>query len=428
MRGEKSDVEFFKQFPKVIPSFYQCSLTSTSENLEDVFKNAKNKLEKYNYEIISLIFIDEMGIADGSPNNPLKVLHSQLDENSWEKDEKKKIAFIGISNWTLDASKMNRTINNVVEEPKLDYLEVTAEGIIKAIKPNFEHGEFKIIIKAVCEAYLFYILKQVKCNKEDFHGFRDFYYLIKYIIYNISEDYNNNINNSFYLFPENNINNSYLNPDDDIHINIIDNNNYLEPVIKGIYRNFGGFKDSEKKYLDSLKDKLSINNNLYRNYNVMDRIKDNIESEIESRYLLLITDYDALNILILKYILQGKKFEIISEENINKFENKNNAIINILLQIEILMKNEIILILKNLDILYPSLYELFNKNFSEYYEGGNKFVQISYENQYSLNQVNEKFRIIVLVNEEKLDVEEKPFLNRFEKQIFSIKTILNQEK
>ena len=93
MKGPKSENEFFKQFPEVIHSFYQCSLTSTSENLEKIFEKAKKKLKIYNNEIISLIFMDEMGIADENPYNPLKVLHSQLDENSWEIEEKKKIRF-----------------------------------------------------------------------------------------------------------------------------------------------------------------------------------------------------------------------------------------------------------------------------------------------------------------------------------------------
>ena len=91
------------------------------------------------------------------------------------------------------------------------------------------------------------------------------------------------------------------------------------------------------------------------------------------------------------------------------------------------MKQEIILILKNLEILYPSLYELFNKNFSEY-GSENKFVKISYEENQSLVQINEKFRIIILVNEENINLEEKPFLNRFEKQIFSINNIFKKEE
>ena len=92
------------------------------------------------------------------------------------------------------------------------------------------------------------------------------------------------------------------------------------------------------------------------------------------------------------------------------------------------MKKEITLVIKNLEILYPSFYELFNKNFYEYDGSGNKFVQISYENSHSLTQVNKNFRLIVIVNEDKLNMEEKPFLSRFEKQIFSIESILKNEE
>ena len=191
--------------------------------------------------------MDEMSIADESPNNPLKVLHSQLDENSFEKDEKKKIAFIGISNWSLDASKMNRAINKVIEDPDEDYLQKTAKGIIADINPYFENFE---IIKPICKAYLSHIKIKDNYNREDFYGFRDFYSLIKYIS---------------------------------------DNDNCLESVVKGIYRNFGGFENSEKQFLDKFFKEYN-QDHLHINYNVMDRIKDNIESKIESRYLLLITD------------------------------------------------------------------------------------------------------------------------------------------
>ena len=35
--------------------------------------------EHNNANIISLIYFDEMGLAEISPNNPLKVIHSELD-------------------------------------------------------------------------------------------------------------------------------------------------------------------------------------------------------------------------------------------------------------------------------------------------------------------------------------------------------------
>lgn len=41
-----------------------------------------------------------MGLAEQSPHLPLKVLHAELEHPD--------VAFVGISNWTLDASKVNR--------------------------------------------------------------------------------------------------------------------------------------------------------------------------------------------------------------------------------------------------------------------------------------------------------------------------------
>ena len=61
-----------------------------------------------------------MGLAEHSPNNPLKVIHSELEYDLNEGS--KKIAFVGISNWKIDASKMNRAINIVVDEPDLNYI------------------------------------------------------------------------------------------------------------------------------------------------------------------------------------------------------------------------------------------------------------------------------------------------------------------
>ena len=232
MNGEKSNIEFFKQFPKVVSFYYQCSLTSTSEKIEKIFESAYKKLEKRNYEIISLICMDEMGIADESQNNPLKVLHSQFDENSWKKNdnEKEKIAFVGISNWTLDASKMNRTLYINLGEPNINYIENTAKEMIKGINNNLV-SKFENIIKAISQSYLDYMEEQKNREREDFHGFRDFYYLIKYIFTNINENYEQN---------ENNINNNKSN---NIFYNIDD---YLYFVIQGISRNFGGYEESEK--------------------------------------------------------------------------------------------------------------------------------------------------------------------------------------
>ena len=402
MKGPNSYIEFFKQFPEVITSFYQCSLTSTSENLEELFKKAEERLKKTNYEKISLIFIDEMGIADESENNPLKVLHSKLDENNDIQDLKQKLAMIGISNWTLDAAKINRTIYSVVPAPDIKYISETEKEIARAIDINIK------IRFPLGEIYLEYIKKQGEINKEDFHGFRDFYYCVKYICYNIK--------------------------------NINDNDDQLIHVLKGIDRNFGGYVNSSAKSSEGIFKDIFFNKyNDYRRkineyeYNTLEMIKDNLESTIDSRYLLLIYDNDNNNDIndidknLLKFCLLNKKYEILSDKDLNKYDYEKNGILNILLKIQALMKQEIILILKNLEILYPSLYELFNKNFSEY-GGGKNFVRISYENSYSYVEVNENFKMIVLVSKDKLDEEQKPFLNRFEKYLFTLPNIFKKKK
>ena len=267
IREQSSSKEFFKQFPQIsqiIPSFYQCSITSTSENIQKLFNKARKKLENNDYSINSLILMDEMGIADESKNNPLKVLHSELDNNS-ELEEKKKISFIGISNYYLDPSKMNRAINIVVEQPDLNYIIETSKEIAKNIDEVIESRNEKLTV-SISKAYYDYIsYDQPKLGLEDFHGFRDFYYLIKYIFNKISK------NNE-----------------------ICDTGNYITYAIKGIIKNFGGNPNSIKKmkenflkyYFEENKNKIDDNNNI--NYNVLDCIYENINSDIDSRYLLLI--------------------------------------------------------------------------------------------------------------------------------------------
>ena len=119
MQGTASEHDFFKNLPKIMVHSYQGSIASTSKGVENVFNKARSVLQKLSKEDkeknISLIFFDEMGLAEHSPNNPLKVIHSELEYDQNEGD--KKIAFIGISNWILDAAKMNRGISISIPEP-----------------------------------------------------------------------------------------------------------------------------------------------------------------------------------------------------------------------------------------------------------------------------------------------------------------------
>ena len=57
---------------------------------------------------------DELDLAEQSKSNPLKVLHSKL-EYAGKADN---VSFVGISNYTLDAAKINRAL--VLSVPDLD--------------------------------------------------------------------------------------------------------------------------------------------------------------------------------------------------------------------------------------------------------------------------------------------------------------------
>ncbi len=200
MQGTASEHDFFKNLPKIMVHSYQGSIASTSKGVENVFNKARSVLQKLSKEDkeknISLIFFDEMGLAEHSPNNPLKVIHSELEYDQNEGD--KKIAFIGISNWILDAAKMNRGISISIPEPdEIDNKETSLtigksydETLAKRYQSFFEN-----LGKAYFD-YKQYLKKEHNSDgKEDFHGNRDFYYFIKNTMNDlIEEDKNLNEN------------------------------------------------------------------------------------------------------------------------------------------------------------------------------------------------------------------------------------------
>jgi hypothetical protein len=65
-------------------------------------------------------------LAEVSKHNPLKVLHSLLEL------ENRKIGFIGISNWRLDASKMNRALYLARTDQDVEDLTYTAISIYES--------------------------------------------------------------------------------------------------------------------------------------------------------------------------------------------------------------------------------------------------------------------------------------------------------
>ena len=97
--------------------------------------------------------------------------------------------------------------------------------------------------------------------------------------------------------------------------------------------------------------------------------------------------------------------------------------LKILNKVQLQMEQDKVLLLTDLEPVYPALYDLFNQNFTVM--GNKNYARIAIgtsNSTYSL--VNDGFKCIILVDQNSIDKEEPPFLNRFEKHIISFEYLL----
>jgi MoxR-like ATPase len=221
MKGEYSKDEFFREFSQIILTYFQGAESTSPDDVEKLFEIAGNKLnyykdkEEYKNKLpISMILFDELGLAEKSESNPLKVLHSKLEYSGCTEG----VSFIGISNYSLDAAKVNRAMNLSVPnlESHIDQLNETTSSIVESISEELKDNkifeflsrayyeyknELRLIkelialkeyneeIKGIDKNALFNEIKLKKEYKnklkkekkitEDFHSNRDLYYYIR---------------------------------------------------------------------------------------------------------------------------------------------------------------------------------------------------------------------------------------------------------
>ena len=68
---------------------YQCSQLSTSESIIKVFDVAKSFQTDDTTTFVSVVVLDEVGLAEDSPNLPLKALHRLLEDGTAGSDKHK---------------------------------------------------------------------------------------------------------------------------------------------------------------------------------------------------------------------------------------------------------------------------------------------------------------------------------------------------
>ena len=432
MKGHHSKSKFWREYPQLVVTSYQGSLTSTSKGIIDTFKDGEKKLKDYinknkkskkdkepdisetkeesnnnkdnkgknDKGIIVCVFIDEIGLCEISPANPLKALHTFLELEYKNQNIEEKLAFVAISNWKLDAAKMNRGIYLNVLNPISDFKQMkeTAFQISNVYEDSFSlyNSELLENLTKVIFNYNLY-LKNIRDDQFFFHGTRDFYNLIKMVTRKIlDKEFDDKIALNAALFAiECNYNG--------ISRNGTNSSDYIKKQFKAIY------SDSED----------------IPNFGIVKCIKNNLNDE-DGRFLLLIMKSNLSQYLILNitkdvreenkiFYYLGSLFEddIFNEAYSAKTINK----------IKYYLEHDIILILKNLSTTYASLYDLFNQRFT--YIKNQKYAEISLGEVSNSSYVNNNLKIIVLIREEMVKEQDPPFLNRFEKYYISFDNILD---
>jgi len=404
MKGKYSENDFFKDKGKLYRYYYQGSETSTAEGIKQVYDKAMRAQEKnMNKDIITLVFFDEMGLAERSSNNPLKIIHYLL-----EKDQEKSVPFLGISNWKLDASKINRALNLSITDYDSEDLEETAISIAEALN-NQLSSKYKAFFENLAITYNQYIISNRSSSLEnrDFHGNRDFYYLIKNAMRELIKK-KDKYKTNFEKYEENLL---------------------IRIGIESLEKNFDGLEDSINKIKKIFKEVQGFNESFYlgRNDSILKNIKKNLKDS-NSRYLMIISDGNDGSDII-KYIINsiGKNYIELVGSKYKKDIKSGKYSEEILNKIKYIMETDSILILRDLDMIYASLYDLFNQNFT--CMGDKKFARIAFEYSKISSEVNKDFHVIIIVDNTKIQELklDPPFLNRFEKHLINFRMFLEEK-
>ena len=552
MRGEYSQKEFFKLFPKIIQTYFQGSESTQPEDVESLFEKAGKKLDYYRKKKetekdlqlpISMVLFDELGLAEKSDSNPLKVLHSKLDYAGKEDG----ISFVGISNYSLDAAKINRALVLSVPDldKKKDEIYSTACCIVQSICPNLKNDkifeilsntyfDYKQLLQTIKELIVFkkyikkyvpekkndninkdnninnvldkkdlnenqseieksvqspsedkfagqseinlqlteselyeakkrevweeinndnfsdiknkdlykYLIRKEKKIRIDFHGNRDFYNLIKGIAYKLGSSTESNDAEKVKIvvkYIERNFGGIDYEIDIDLNLKLLDIEEKVN-TIQSILQNYRHYKENEITKLKSVylfkaiynlqfiekgsNQKLKIDPNTINEYNLTSCINTNI-ADTNSRYLLLEIKQSLTTLIFQNIKLQNKIKEDIQLLDGSPFIDDNNNAYRFtkLNQIQEDASKDKLIVIENLNQIHPFLFDLYNRNFQ--IVNGKKFARITLDNfDEQLTEVDDGFRIIILMEKRFVNKCNLAFLNRMEKMILSFNELL----
>lgn len=381
MQGQNSHCDLFKHLKQVHMVSFQCSPHSSPEGIIATFRNcARFQKDKNMDEYVSVVVLDEIGLAEDSPQMPLKTLHPLLEDgciDNEKPDPHMKVGFVGISNWALDPAKMNRGIFVSRWDPSEDELVETAKGICSS--SNQILLKIKHLFPSLAKAFLSI------CNKtstNQFFGLRDYYSLVKMLFAAVKST-------------------------------------RQEPnagqLLEAILRNFSGQPEGFDPvifFLEALQNLTEI-----PRPSTMQMVKKNLDPDTnqESRYLLLLTTNNAaLHILQQQVFSKGDYTpEIVFGSGFPKDQEYAQICRNVN-RVKTCMETGHTVILLNMRNLYESLYDALNQYYV--YLSKQQYVDLGLGSHRVKCRVHAKFRLVVVEDQQKVyEHFPVPLINRLEK-------------
>ncbi|UJR16715.1 hypothetical protein I4U23_003615, partial [Adineta vaga] len=403
LKGKNSKDPYFQVLPELVAVSFQGSQNCTSESIVKVFERAANYSRvKSRAELLPVIVFDEIGLAELSPHNPLKVLHAELEV------ENNQYGFVGISNWRLDASKMNRALYLSTPDPNVTDLQLTGTTISSSmqLQPGGRAIQLEsIIMESLAQAYydLYENLKETQPSHENYFGLRDYYSLIKGIVRSIMA---------------------------------MNNNTSKYKIIREQLKvNFDGVLDGSSLLWQQFCH--YINQETLTNEfpcPAFDHLLNQTLNNRSGRYLMLIADSDSAIDYVERFIninqqkrkvsvrtLVGSSFpgDLLSS---NTYSEEYNY--RVLMDVILYAETNITLIMRQMGHVYDNLYDLFNQNFAV--SARKKYCRIALGPLYHPRcLVHDDFYCVVFIHKRDFDNCDPPFLNRFEKHLIDIQSLIH---
>ncbi|XP_034426662.1 E3 ubiquitin-protein ligase rnf213-beta-like [Hippoglossus hippoglossus] len=382
MQGQNSHSDLFKKLKQVHMVSFQCSPHSSPEGIIGTFRNcARFQKDKNMEEYVSVVVLDEIGLAEDSPQMPLKTLHPLLEDGCIDNDKPDphmKVGFVGISNWALDPAKMNRGIFVSRWDPSEDELVETAKGICSS--SNQILLKIKHLFQPLAKAFLS-ICKET--SKNQFFGLRDYYSLVKMLFATVKS--------------------TQQEPDGG-------------QLVEAILCNFSGQPegfDPVVFFQEVLQNPTEI-----PRPSTLQMVRKNLDhdTDLESRYLLLLTTNNAaLHILQQQVFAKGNSTqpEIIFGSGFPKDQEYAQICRNVN-QVKICMETGRTVILLNMQNLYESLYDALNQYYV--YLSKQRYVDLGLGSHRVKCRVHTNFRLVVVEDQKKVyEFFPVPLINRLEK-------------